>query len=64
MWAAGNGGDNDDDCSADGYVVSIYTISIGSAEHDGTQAFYDENCSSKMAMAFMNDDDSGIDVVS
>ncbi len=54
MWAAGNGGDNGDSCAADGYTSSIYTIGIGSAASDGTQAYYDEQCSGKMAVVFVN----------
>ncbi len=53
MWAAGNGGDQSDSCAADGYVSSIYTVGIGSAALDGTQAYYDEECSGKMAVAFV-----------
>ena len=52
MWAAGNGGKYHDSCSADGYSSSIYTISVGSADYDGSQADYDENCPSKMAVTF------------
>ena len=52
MWAAGNGGANYDSCAADGYVNSIYTIAVGSADERGRQAFYDEKCSAKMAVTF------------
>lgn len=54
VWANGNGGDADD-CAADGYVISIYTISIGALQVDGTQASYDEKCSAKLASNFVND---------
>ena len=54
MWAAGNGG-YDDDCAADGYVCSIYTIGIGAATSNGSQAYYDEDCSCKMAVTFVSD---------
>lgn len=52
MWAAGNGGDSDDSCAADGYSSSIYTISIGSADQNAGEPFYDEQCASKMAVTF------------
>ena len=51
MWAAGNGGNNGDTCAMDGYVSSIYTIAVGSVDQYGTQASYDEDCSSKLAVA-------------
>ncbi len=52
IWASGNGGRNDDSCAADGYASSIYTIAVGSADPIGTQAYYDEACSGKMAVTF------------
>ena len=52
VWASGNGGENHDSCAADGYVASIYTIAVGSADQNGHQAFYDEQCSGKMAVTF------------
>ena len=55
MWAAGNGGRRGDSCAADGYASSIYTISIGSANANGTQSYYDEQCSGKMAVTFVDD---------
>ena len=53
MWAAGNGGDEGDSCAADGYASSIYTIAIGAASSNGSQASYDEDCAGKMAVAFV-----------
>ena len=55
VFAAGNGGDMDDTCAADGYPSSIYTIGIGSADSNGAQAYYDENCSGKLAVTFVSD---------
>ena len=52
VWAAGNGGSYFDSCAADGYASSIYTIAVGSADEDGRQADYDENCAGKMAVTF------------
>ena len=58
VWAAGNGGEKNDSCAADGYVQSIYTIAIGSAASDGSPAYYDEMCSAKMAVVFVNNPSS------
>ena len=52
VWAAGNGGQYFDSCAADGYTSSIYTIGVGSADQNGRQADYDEDCSAKMAVTF------------
>lgn len=54
VWASGNGGGegSHDSCSSNGFINSIYTIGIGSAEQNGFQAEYDENCTSKMAVTF------------
>ena len=52
VWAAGNGGHNFDSCAADGFSSSIYTISVGAADERGRQASFDEQCSSKMAVAY------------
>ena len=54
VWASGNGGEYGDSCAADGYASSIYTISIGSATANGTQSDYDEQCSGKMAVTFVD----------
>ena len=52
VFASGNGGRYHDSCAADGYVNSIYTIAVGSADQNGEQADYDEDCSAKMAITF------------
>ena len=52
MWAAGNGGHKGDSCATDAYASSIYTISVGSANGSGSQAYYDEDCSAKMVTTF------------
>ena len=53
-WAAGNGGYNYDSCSADGYVQSIYTIPVGAYSQNGGPAGYDEKCSAKMTVAYVD----------
>ena len=52
MWANGNGGDYDD-CGADGFAASIYTISVGAIGVDGHYSYFDERCSAKMVMAYV-----------
>ena len=52
VWAAGNGGGYQDSCAADGFVNSIYTIAVGSADQNGQQAYFDEDCPAKMAVTF------------
>ena len=56
VWANGNGGPSDD-CAADGYSSSIYTISIGAVSVTGEQSYYDEDCSAKMVSAYVTDDE-------
>ena len=53
VWASGDGGE-DDDCNCDGYAASMWTISINSAINDGSNAHYDESCSSTLASTFSN----------
>lgn len=55
VWATGNGGLADDDCNADGYTSSIYTISIGAVSRYGLSTYYDEQCSSTMAVTYTGD---------
>ena len=53
MWANGNGGQEGDDCAADGYASSIYTISVGAIGVDGRPSLFDEPCSAKMVVAYV-----------
>lgn len=50
VWANGNGGALGDNCNCDGYVNSIYTISVGGVTQQGTIPFYGERCSSTLAV--------------
>ena len=63
MWANGNGGPRDD-CGADGYSTSMYTISVGAVGVTGEASYYDEECSAKMATAYVTDDEGYSAVVS
>ena len=64
MWAAGNGGARGDSCAADGYVNSIYTIAVGSADEGGSAAYFDEQCSAKLIVSFNHDSTNGVHMVS
>lgn len=51
VWASGNSG-TDDNCNADGYVTSIYTIAIASVIRGGYSASYGETCSAILASTY------------
>lgn len=57
VFATGNGGKTGDCCAANGIINSIYTIGVGSAAINGTQSFYDENCTGKLIVAYVDDPD-------
>ncbi|ORY43661.1 subtilisin-like protein [Rhizoclosmatium globosum] len=48
VFAGGNGGYNGDSCAFDGYINSIYTISVGSLDRSDNQPKYGEDCPAKM----------------
>ncbi|KAL3861832.1 hypothetical protein ACJMK2_007846 [Sinanodonta woodiana] len=50
-WSAGNGYKYDN-CNADGYVNSIYTIGVTSLDSSGIPAFYSEVCAAAMATTY------------
>jgi len=52
VWANGNGG-RIDDCGANSYATSIYTISVGAVSVTGEQAWFDESCSAKMVVNYV-----------
>lgn len=54
-WASGNGGEMFDDCNADGFANSIYTIAIGSVNTKGHPAYYNEQCTAIMVATFGGD---------
>ena len=54
MWANGNG-EEYDDCAADGYASSIYTISVGAIGVQGNSSWFDEACSAKMVVTYVTD---------
>ncbi|KAL3848249.1 hypothetical protein ACJMK2_019118, partial [Sinanodonta woodiana] len=54
VWAAGNGGTTDN-CNADGYANSIYTVTISSVNAKGQPAFYSEVCPPALAVTYSGD---------
>ena len=64
MWANGNGGHDGDNCAADGYASSIYTISVGAIGVDGWPSWFDEECSAKMVVAYVTDENGTLAIVS
>lgn len=52
VFASGNGGNNKDDCNADGYANSRYTFTIGAIDRNGNRPFYAENCASQLAVTY------------
>nr|CAD7587377.1 unnamed protein product [Timema genevievae] len=52
VWASGNGGSRGDNCDCDGYIGSIYTLSVGSASQQGQFPWYGERCAATMATTY------------
>ncbi|XP_011405480.2 PREDICTED: furin-1-like [Amphimedon queenslandica] len=52
VWASGNGGSYSDSCNCDGYVLSPFTIAIGSITEYNNFPWYAERCSSIMAITY------------
>jgi len=42
VWAAGNGGEQEDDANYDGYANSIYAVAVGALTDKGTRCAYSE----------------------
>ena len=62
MFSNGNGG-RIDDCGANSYATSIYTISVGAVSVTGEQSWFDERCSAKMVVNYVTDIDDSSAVV-
>ncbi|KNE66623.1 hypothetical protein AMAG_11741 [Allomyces macrogynus ATCC 38327] len=52
VFASGNGGRQDDDCNADGYANSNYTITIGAVDRNDQVPWYAENCAAQLAVTY------------
>eukprot|EP00127_Corallochytrium_limacisporum_P000225 Clim_evm42s7 gene=Clim_evmTU42s7 len=48
FFASGNGGSVMDNCNADGYTNSMYTISVGSVNDQGGHPWYMERCAATL----------------
>ena len=61
VWAAGNGGDNDD-VNYDGYANSVYTIAVGAVTDNGERSWYSDPGAAKLVSAPSNGDltDQGV----
>jgi kexin len=55
LWAAGNGGDVDDNSNYDGYANSIHTLAIGAVNDDGVRSAYSEPGASVLVCAPSSD---------
>ena len=52
VWANGGGRRNQDHCNTDGYVSSVYTVSIGFVTAEGRVPVHSEPCSAVLAVTF------------
>jgi len=52
VWGSGGGSQTYDDCNADGFVSSVYTIAVGSVTADGRLSAFGEQCSALLAVTF------------
>lgn len=55
LWAAGNGGDVQDNSNYDGYANSIYTLSVAALNDTGTRSAYSEPGANVLVCAPSND---------
>jgi len=59
LWAAGNGGDVQDNSNYDGYANSIYTLSVAAVNDTGIRSAYSEPGANVLVCAPSNDSASG-----
>ena len=52
VWGSGNGFKKDDNCGADGYANSMYTIPFSAANFNGQRSGYSESCSAVMSTIY------------
>ncbi|KAI3654509.1 hypothetical protein MP228_000563 [Amoeboaphelidium protococcarum] len=55
VFASGNGGNQNDICTYDGYANSIYTISVGAVTQQGKWPYYGEQCAAMLISAYSGD---------
>lgn len=59
VFAAGNGGDNYDQCNFDGYTNQIYTIAIGAIDWNDVHPSYSETCTALHAVTYSSSTANG-----
>ncbi|RHZ45254.1 hypothetical protein Glove_682g55 [Diversispora epigaea] len=52
VFASGNGASVGDNCNYDGYVNSIYTITVGAVDHTNSHPYYAEQCAALLVTAY------------
>ncbi|KAI9005330.1 peptidase S8/S53 domain-containing protein [Gaertneriomyces semiglobifer] len=52
VFASGNGGNLNDNCNADGYTNSIYTVTVGALSRSNTHPAYSEACAAVMIVMY------------
>ncbi|XP_042886569.1 proprotein convertase subtilisin/kexin type 4-like [Penaeus japonicus] len=57
IWASGNGGFVGDDCNADGYANSVYTLTVSGSTRDGRPPDYAETCAATFVSTYSGDAD-------
>ncbi|XP_069188045.1 neuroendocrine convertase 2 [Procambarus clarkii] len=61
VWASGNGGFVGDDCNADGYANSIYTLTVSGSTRAGRPPSYAETCAATFVSTYSGDADEELD---
>ncbi|KAK4218248.1 peptidase S8/S53 domain-containing protein [Rhypophila decipiens] len=52
VFASGNGAQSEDNCNFDGYTNSIYSITVGAIDREGTHPWYSEKCSASLVVTY------------
>ncbi|XP_068204433.1 uncharacterized protein [Palaemon carinicauda] len=58
VWASGNGGYVGDDCNADGYSNSVYTLTVSGSTKRGRAPDYAETCAATFVSTYSGDADN------
>lgn len=61
IWASGNGGFVGDDCNADGYANSLYTLTVSGSTRGGHAPEYAETCAATFVSTYSGDADEDYD---
>ena len=62
IWASGNGGLVGDDCNADGYSNSLYTLTVSGSTRGGHPPQYAETCAATFVSTYSGDADEDYDL--